>query len=343
MNHINRLVYLLLAIFCWSCTHNSETEKHQGKRDNVIHVQKNIKAIQIDSVLIGSWAILYSIGDYLIISDYKSIDKQIHLFDKNSFKYVLSFADRGQGPGEITRIGHVGVDEANRKLYISDHGKQKIFSYDLDSLLADPSYMPTVKMQMNVKKFPDRYQYINDTLSVGLIIEPDGNGNFKQSVGKWNMQTGKIELMKYEHPDIHKKRIAFTASMKHGIYVECYFHYDLMTICSLDGELKYNIYGRQWHRGETNKVDYYDKVAFCGDRIFALYSGENAYSFTGIREVANQPTKFLVFDITGDYIHTLETGYPINHFHYDLVNNRIIMNLDDEIQFAYLDLDGIIE
>ena len=33
---------------------------------------------------------------------------------------------------------------------------------------------------------------------------------------------------------------------------------------------------------------------------------------------------------------------PINYFCYDKDNNRIIMNLDDEIQFAYLDLEGLL-
>jgi hypothetical protein len=45
----------------------------------------------------------------------------------------------------------------------------------------------------------------------------------------------------------------------------------------------------------------------------------------------------------GDYIQTLETGYNISDFCYDKDNNRIIMSLDAEVQFAYLDLDGLVE
>lgn len=44
----------------------------------------------------------------------------------------------------------------------------------------------------------------------------------------------------------------------------------------------------------------------------------------------------------GDYLKTLVVGRPVNYFCYDKDNNRIIMNLDDEIQFAYLDLEGLL-
>jgi len=50
----------------------------------------------------------------------------------------------------------------------------------------------------------------------------------------------------------------------------------------------------------------------------------------------------LVFDLHGDYLKTLDVGYKIVDFCYDDDNNRIIMNLNDEIQFAYLSLEGLI-
>lgn len=52
-------------------------------------------------------------------------------------------------------------------------------------------------------------------------------------------------------------------------------------------------------------------------------------------------TKLIVLDIDGTYIQTIEIGSHLIDFCYDKANNRIIMNLDDEMQFAYLDLDGL--
>ena len=43
-----------------------------------------------------------------------------------------------------------------------------------------------------------------------------------------------------------------------------------------------------------------------------------------------------------NYLKTLDVGYKISDYCYDAENNRLIMALNDVIQFAYLDLDGII-
>jgi hypothetical protein len=328
---------LLLIATCWSCTHNAGTEKHQGKRDNVIHVRDKVKEIVIEDVLIHSWPEFALIGDYLIIEDYRSLDEHIHLFDKNSFRHVTSTAFKGEGPGEFTNIGRIGVDEANRRFYVTDIGKRRIFSYDLDSVLANPSCMPEVKMKMNETQYPDRYQYINDTLSIGVLFEPVGNSDFKHRVARWNMNTGEIVPMKYEHPEIEKRRIRIAVSAEHGMYVESYYHHDLLTVCNFDGDLMYNIYGPNWNSRKSNEYLYYERVSFCNDRILAAYSGGENFS------EECYPTRFLVFDLNGDYIQTLETGYKMYDFCYDKENNRIIMALNDEIQFAYLDLEGIIK
>ena len=135
--------------------------------------------------------------------------------------------------------------------------------------------------------------------------------------------------------DIQKKRITFAASEKAGIYVECYTRHDLMTICSLDGELLYNIYGPDWDGGNGNKLQSFGTVMIGNDKIFVSYCGED-YARDSF------PTKILVFDLEGNYLKTLETGYKISDCCYDSFNNRIILSLNDVVQFAYLDIDGII-
>jgi hypothetical protein len=155
------------------------------------------------------------------------------------------------------------------------------------------------------------------------------------------MTTGEIKRMNYEHPDIDRKRIAFAVSIDNGMYVECYRNRDLMTICDLDGNLKYNIYGPAWG-SESKRMDYYGDVVFCGNRILALFSGKESFSVGKNGRKATQPTKFLVFNLDGDYLQTLETGLDIIKFCYDSENNRIIISFnDEEMQFGYLDLDGL--
>jgi hypothetical protein len=337
---MKKKICILMITVCWGCNHSSDTEKYQNKRDHILFVKEKIKELEIEDVLIGQYAHLYIMNDYLLISDPRSVDEQIYIFNKNNFNYITNTANRGQGPGEIASMGFIGVNEAGNLFYVTDHGKQRIFSYSLDSVLTNPLYMPEVKMVIDKTSFPDKYQYINDTLFMGVTIEPTGNSGFNHAVAKINTRTGEISRMPYKHPGIERKRICFAMSAEHGIYVECYHYHDLMTVCSLDGDLKYNIYGRKWNDRVTNKYGYYENVVFCNDKIIASCSdGKDRYS----RSESGYSTQFLVFNTEGDYIRTLETGYSILDFCYDKDNNRIIMSLNAEIQFAYLDLDGLLE
>ncbi|RHR91212.1 6-bladed beta-propeller [Parabacteroides sp. AF14-59] len=339
---MNKLLYFLIVIISWSCTQNSPTEKFQHKRNNIMNIHDKIEEIQMEDILISNISRIHLIKDYLVIGDYKAPDKLINIFDKKTFKYITSSTYQGLGPGEIANMGYIGVDEDKNKLFVSDHGKQKIFYYDLDSILKNPDYEPKEKINMNGSLFPDKYQYINDTLSISLIIEPTGSSGYNQSVAKWNMSTGEIIPMKYEHPNITQKRINIAANSEINNYVECYSFYDLMTICDLDGNLKFNIYGPNW-KTEKSKKQYYGKVIYCKNNILALYSGENNFVVTKDKGIkSNHPTQIIIFDKNGDYIQTLETGYQIIDFCYDKDNNRIIMVFNDNIQFGYLDLNGII-
>ena len=108
---MNKLLYLLLIAVCWSCSQDSETEKHQSKRDQVVDVRDKMKEFSTQDVLIGRISRTYLIDNYLIVTDYNSPDKLIHLFDKNTFEHLASSTYQGQGPDEITIIGHVGRDK----------------------------------------------------------------------------------------------------------------------------------------------------------------------------------------------------------------------------------------
>ena len=85
---MNKLLYLLLIAVCWSCSQDSETEKHQSKRDQVVDVRDKMKEFSTQDVLIGRISRTYLIDNYLIVTDYNSPDKLIHLFDKNTFEHT---------------------------------------------------------------------------------------------------------------------------------------------------------------------------------------------------------------------------------------------------------------
>lgn len=332
---MKKYVYFFAFLCCISCNTGSVNEKYQNDRKNVLHVKDRIEEFNADDVPIGNYARSYVLNDYLLIADYKSLDKMLHVFDAKTLQYMTSCVDRGESPEQVLNMGCLGIDEAHRTFYVSDHSKLKIFSYPIDSVLANPFYVHQMKAKMDATQFPSEYQYINDTLCIGRVICPVGNNDYKPVVSKWNMTTGKIIPMGYSHPDVERKRMMCTASFEHGIYVECYQNRDLMTICTLDGNLKYNIYGPDWGH-ETQRDRFYEQPVICKNCILVPcyeHSKQKDLSF---------PTNILMFDINGDYLQTLEIGYHIQSFCYDRQNNRLVLVLNDEIQLAVLDMDGII-
>ena len=322
-----------------SCNKKNQTEIYQTKRDNIVDVHDRIKEIDFgNDIFMFNNTVPVIAKEYLVMNDYKSLDKYIHVFNKETFKYVVSFATRGEGPGEIVRPGYVIYDKTNNKLDMADEGKQNILSYDLDSAILYAEYMPNIKFKMNKDLLPSSYTYINDSICIGRCVIPIGNSDFKPTMSKFNMKSGTVELFPYEHPKVKKKRTLSDVSPEHGVYVEVHGYHDLMTICSLDGELKYNIYGPEWV-DEIIQTEFYGNVLFADNLIIAQYSGEKPFTED---HKFNFPTTLLVFDINGNYIKTLETGYSISRMCSDEENNRLILSMDEEMQFGYLDLKGIV-
>ena len=333
---MKKLLVIILGLIIFSCTRNSSIEKYQTDRNNVENVHDCIKEFETDSILIGNNARIYIMDNYLLIADHRGYDKQIHVFDKNSFRHLASTAPLGQGPTEITVLGAIAADEKRGKFYVSDHGKNKIFSYDIDSVLADPDYTPSVKLVMDKTNFPSEYEYINDTLCIARTILPKGVNDYIPSVSRWNMQTGNMLSISYNHPNIKKKRITYASSQQYGLIVELYNNYDLLTISDFNGKLKCNVYGPAW--GNTQHNHYYGDGFFDNNNhlIVSFSGGDNNTD-------AYYPTCLLVFGLDGEYIKTLEVGCKINSMRYDNKTNRLYMSLNDEIQFAYLNLDGLIK
>lgn len=323
-------LYFLSVIFCISCTTpKGENEKWQKERENIVNVKDDVREIDTDDIPIGNVAQPYICGKYLVVEDYSSAEKAVHVFDKHSFKYLASLGDIGQGPAEITVAGSIGWNEKEHDLYVTDNGQRKILRYNLDSLLNDSLYAPSVKLKFGNSAFPDDYYYVNDTLVYGSFMKTTAS-SFNQSCGKWNMMTGEHKLIDYVHPADEKKRVAFAVSPQYNVLVECNRRYDLMSLYNLEGELQCNVYGPNWDKSGDRKAHFKDAV-ICDGKIFVSYIGEDWRRNNGARVLH-------VFDIAGDYLKTLHVGCIINRICSDEENKRIIMNLDSEYQFAYLDI-----
>ncbi len=333
------LCILLSVLSLYSCTtknENSIADKHYKKWDKVVNIKDKVKKIQIDDTFIGNRIRLYIYDNYLFIVDYNSYDQMIHAFDKNTYAYINSFVNRGQGPNEIVNIGSLAWNNEKRELYVTDFGQYKILAYEPDKALRDSTYTPSLKAKMQKATFPDNYQYVNDTLTYGTFIIPTSVSTFNQTSGRWNMKTGEVTPVKDTHPEIKIRRLELSASIEHNLLVETYANYDLIRLYDLDGKLKCNIYGPAWNP-KHSPGHYFTESFIHKDKIIVEYDGDNW------REDIN-PSVLHVFTLEGDYIKTLETGVNAGAFCYDKDNGRLLFCIydDEENRFAYIDLDKVL-
>lgn len=320
-----------------------KTEKFQKQRDNIINVSDKISDIKTD--LYFSDSELNIIGDYLLINDWHSTDiKGIHLYNKKTFDFITSTAFRGRGPGEISSQGRVTIEPNNKIFWVPDHGKRVTFQFYLDSVLNNELYLPTLKKELLDELFLDRYDFLNDSTALGKAVHVVNFNAFDMAMAKLNLKTNTTEKFGYEHPESFGKKSNsyFALSRGNNLYVNAFVFMDLITICDLDGNLKYNIYGPGYINEKEKHNSYFQGVEIWGDKIIASYNGDADMIFDekGNPLHGNYASKFLVFDLEGNYLQTLEAGFKFSNFCVDAENKRIIIYFQErEEPLGYINLN----
>lgn len=333
-----------MSIVINGCGGNSNTKNdiYQKYRNNEISIQDSIQDIETDVLFTES--IVHIVDDVLLVIDFKSKDKGIHLFDKDSFKYLTSTGKIGMGPGEIARYGRVDVDNNNRGFRMNDHGKKKMWYFSVDSILQNPNYLPEEVYNLKKDFFLARYVFLNDSIALGKAVDVINNNSFREVMVKYDLCNNESVKYGYEHEitkDKKKSLSNFNLSKDNKCYINCYFHIDLMTICDLEGNLVSNIYGPGWKEEGENKKLYYCGVDFYKNKIITGYVGDARFVFDKFkRPQGNLASKFIVFDAEGNYLQTINTGHKFDFFCVDEENNRVIVSFKDRLnQLGYFKLN----
>lgn len=330
MKYIPFLLLCLLA----GCAGDSR-HKSINVEKNVVDVTEKIHPIDFgDTVLFNAFCKVDIAKDYLIVSDYKNYENQVHLFDKNNFHYLASTAPLGQGPGEITTLGRILINEDGSELYVQDFARYQFFAYNPDSIRSNPEYKPTLKWNMDRDIFAITLQMLNDTASVGLIGMPVSASEINIQTGFWNMETNEIRLLDDLYAGEEHTRYDVEASVEHNLIVEAHWYLNRIVLRSFDGTELCRIEGKT----SQDRTDYYRSPLFVGSKIYLLYKDQK---FSDFMNKIYTPTKIVVLDLEGNYLKTLDTPYYINYWCYDKDNRRVILNMDDEMQFGYLEVEDM--
>ena len=345
MNKLYSLICLLLflsVIAGCKSSDNVHEKTFEVDKSNIINVKDKIKDIKTHINFATSY--LYIMDRFLIVVEMnKGMDKAIHVYDKDTFSYLTSMGIIGQGPGEIENPGQAGIDEENRLLWLPDHNKEVMMKFHLDSVLANPNYKPEKAFDVEHDFFMARFGFLNDSIVLGKAIHPTSNSSFEELMAKHNVYTKKIEKYGYEHPQTvgQQSNSLFKLSLKHKMYVNAYVYCDLMTVCSLDGKLKYNLFGPDRFENKNNRKDYFSDVDFYNNYIIVSYLNDVGLVTDKFKkQTGNLPSKFLIFDLDGNLKRTIETGHKFTFFCVDETNQRVIAYFDDrENPLGYFNLD----
>lgn len=337
------LVKLFLSIFVLfsfsSCSTKEDTEKWISVRDNRIPVYDKIIEVKIDPQVEIVSGIPFLVGRYLLLKDSNNFSYAIHVFDKNDFHFIKSILPKGHGPGEIFVISSSisPIEDSNEFFMLANN--VQFFHINIDSALLVDKYEPEIvyKWGKKAKIYGSDYQFINDSIAITDIIEPTGKSGFRESIGRFNLNTGEIRKFDYTHPLTgDKKRIVVRASSEYNTCAELQMKRDLITLYDTNGNLKCNIYGPDW-TGDASchgKV-FYHQACFVQDKLLATYVGKD-FKECGL------PDRIFVYDVQGNYLKTLD--FEGHHFHslqYDKSHNYLLLVTDD-YELAYLPLEGLL-
>lgn len=128
-----KYVCLLFSVsYLIQCTNKEKTEYLSP----VFPTQEERKTTVLnDDFIIGTGEI-HLLDSFLIVKAETDVNnKQMHIFNRFTGKYVKSMGNPGQGPGELTvPVNRVAVDNPDKKVYVYDLGKQRLVSFDLSEL-----------------------------------------------------------------------------------------------------------------------------------------------------------------------------------------------------------------
>ena len=114
--------------------------------------------------------------------------------------------------------------------------------------LINKMFKPTITKKLDYKLFLERFGFINDSIAVGKAVHVTSNSSYDMAMAKLNINTNLTERFGYENPEAigKKSNSLFAMLVENSFYVNCYYLCDLITICDLEGNLKYNVYGPGW-------------------------------------------------------------------------------------------------
>jgi len=131
-----RYIFLVLFLALFSGCKTNETNSNFI----VLNKEFELEPIKGETIMIDSLYFptkLHISDSLLVVLDIKS-KKNLHLFDMKNNEYILSFGERGKGPGEFIGLG--SISQFQNEIWAYDLTLGKNVSFNIDSILKGGKY-----------------------------------------------------------------------------------------------------------------------------------------------------------------------------------------------------------
>lgn len=335
-------IYLLLIIIALYGCDRERTENFTLDPSLINDVSSDI--VDLETIQLLTTPLVTITGKYLIFTDIKTNEpKGIHIYDKNTLKYLASTGIQGEGPGEITRYGEIAVTQKENEIWVPDLAKIKIYKYDIDSVIIDDTYLPGISKSFSYDFFLSRFKFITEDRAIGAGVEALSTNTFRTSLGSWNLNSGQVIKFGYEHPKLKGERTNayFDYSYQDQIMALAHVNHDILSIFNSQGDILFNILGPNEFDNQNRKLEFFGPVHIGKNYIFTRYLGDKGVKLDDdLSPKSVQASKFLMFDFEGKLIKIIETGHEIRYFAVDEDQKRIIAYyLDRENPIGYFNYE----
>ena len=324
----------ILSISLWSCKpgDGNPTEEWCENRDRIEHPE----LVSIDETLptLHSFTDLIIMGDTLLIHDNKATERLFAAYDIVNGKYIGSFGNYGDGPGEMANLGAL-YQSPERILYVINNNHMKLQGVDIDKALNDSTYKAFDKVRLDTSEGMLIFltpTFVNDT-SVLCTLYKSARDGFETHVGRFNPKTGTAcAIDTLSGKNVGKSLIAVDVAK--NLVAAVSSTHDRVRIFDLDGKLKKTVYGPDFKEIHDKRINYFGTPVIAGERIYANYNGKDI----GDSNVAFG-SDIIVLDLNGSYIKTIRNDSPISGMAYHEGTNRLYLCTYGEPQFGYIQLD----
>ncbi|HCC71832.1 MAG TPA: hypothetical protein DEQ09_11885 [Bacteroidales bacterium] len=237
MREIIILVFFV-SILSESCTHG-DTERFP----RTISLKGSIP--EIEKVFLQGLVHIYD--SLLILTNTPKSEKQIHLFNKNTYNYICSNGSTGRGPGEISNPFSTDIEKDNGIIWFMDQGKKRFWKFSIGDISINQDYKPTEFIPIEARQVIIYFSHYRDNLFYYVNEDPsilasffDIRGNLQEELQLNN------EIGLYSSKDLFYQNIRtllYYFINHHPVkqlFVVTYRYSDLIVIVDDKGGIKFS-------------------------------------------------------------------------------------------------------